>query len=55
VEHLIASGESVVAIARGQIVSEPKVLSKNVDDIFSPWEFREDQTTFLFSVQNVPE
>jgi competence protein ComEC len=52
VEHVVASGETIVRL-RGQITSEPKNSDKNDDDIFSPWQFREEQTAFLLRVESI--
>ncbi len=45
-EHILQRGGTIVRL-RGQVVSEPK-LPDSDDSIFRPWQFREDQTSFLF-------
>lgn len=51
VEHLVESRESIVRL-RGRIVSEPHIPIKE-ESIFSPWQFREEQTAFLLRVEEV--
>ena len=52
VEHLVTPGRTIIRL-QGHIVPEPKVIRNNEDDIFSPWQFQEDQTSFLIRVENV--
>ncbi len=51
IEHIVRKDDAIIRV-RGQIASEP-TMPTNDDSVFSAWQFREDQTSFLLRVQSV--